>query len=106
MKVGVVGYGHIGKQHGQNILDSEQMSLEFICDPYITEEDIPDGTTLIKDFDNWIENLSASEIDLLIIATPNHLHHPMLIKAMTTYPFAGTPILAEKPIVLHKIIRY
>ena len=102
MKVAVVGYGHIGKQHCANVLGSDNMNLTHICDPYITQKDIPDGVIWIADYDSWIESLEANDIDLLIIATPNHLHHPMLVKAMTTYPFAGTPILAEKPIVLHE----
>ena len=103
MKVGVVGYGHIGKQHCKNVMDNENMELAYICDPYISVEDLPDGVepkSLIKDYDSWIDSLGEADLDLLIIATPNNLHHPMLVKAMTTYPFAGTPILIEKPVVI------
>jgi len=102
MKVAVVGYGHIGKQHCMSIKENDNLELAYICDPFISAEDLPDEvqeTSWVKDYNTFIE--SNPEIDLLIIATPNHLHYPMLEKAMTTYPFAGTPILAEKPIVLH-----
>jgi len=103
MKVGVVGFGHIGKQHCKNVMDNDELELAYICDPYIEVEDLPDGIEegcLVKDYDSWIESLTPADLDLLIIATPNHLHYPMLVKAMTTYPFAGTPILVEKPVVI------
>ena len=103
MKIGVVGYGHIGKQHCNNVMNNEDMELAYICDPYISVEELPDGIesqSLIKDYDSWIDGLGAADLDLLIIATPNNLHYPMLVKAMTTYPFAGTPILIEKPVVI------
>lgn len=103
MKIAVIGYGHIGKQHCKNVMENDNLELAYICDPYIQVEDLPDGideSCLVKDYDSWIDNLNSSDVDLLIIATPNHLHYPMLIKAMTTYPFAGTPILVEKPVVI------
>lgn len=101
MKVAVVGYGHIGKQHCINIMNNDKLELAYVCDPYIQFGDLPDGldeSCLVKDYDKFIE--SCPKIDLLIIATPNNLHYPMLEKAMTQYPFAGTPILVEKPVVI------
>ena len=43
MKVGVVGFGHIGKQHCKNVMDNDELELAYICDPYIEVEDLPDG---------------------------------------------------------------
>lgn len=62
MKVGVVGFGHIGKQHCKNVMDNEDMELAYICDPYISVEDLPDGVepkSLIKDYDSWIDSLGG-----------------------------------------------
>ena len=41
MKVGVVGFGHIGKQHCKNVMDNDELELAYICDPYIEVEDLP-----------------------------------------------------------------
>ena len=101
LNVAVVGYGHIGKQHCANVMADEEMELSFICDPHINEEDLPEGFDTkgwFKDYDTFID--CNPDVGLIIIATPNHLHYPMLEKAMTAPHFEGTPIFAEKPIVL------
>ena len=51
------------------------------------------GGTAYTDFDAM---LTAEEPDIVVVATPNHLHHPMTIAALT----AGAEVICEKPLGL------
>ena len=51
------------------------------------------GYHVYKDFDDM---LADPEVDVILIATPNHLHKEMAIKAMR----AGKHVLCEKPVMM------
>jgi predicted dehydrogenase len=51
------------------------------------------GGTAYTDFDTM---LGVEEPDIVVVATPNHLHHPMTIAALT----AGAEVICEKPLGL------
>ena len=51
------------------------------------------GGTAYTDFDSM---LALEEPDLVVVATPNHLHHPMTIATLK----AGAEVICEKPLGL------
>jgi predicted dehydrogenase len=59
--------------------------------PILGERDIPPG----KPYDSVAALLKDGPFDLVMIGSPNHLHHEHLLAAFE----AGYPIFAEKPIV-------
>lgn len=96
-KVGcaVIGYGGMGGWHTRYILESD---VAYLCgiydiDPAKIERAHTNG---IRAYSSPEELLSDSDIEIVIIATPNELHAPLAIKALR----AGKNVICEKPVVL------
>lgn len=93
-RVLVAGLGSIGRRHAR--LLSERPDVELaICDP--VEEHRNDTLAELKNsakaFSEYQVSL-AERPDAVVIATPNHLHVPMGLRAVE----AGADVLMEKPI--------
>lgn len=99
--VAVVGYGHIGKRHCENIIKNPNMDLVAVCDPFVNPQDLPKEGIWWGDLNEMIGSYlnyeSDHDIDLIIVATPNHLHFDMVKLCLE----AGYPTLAEKPLALN-----
>jgi len=96
-KIGVIGLGWMGSEHARNILANENAVLAGVADE---KKDLID--TFFKDnnfkcdsYDNY-EELLASDIDAVVIASPNGLHAQMCIEAAK----AGKHIYCEKPLAI------
>jgi len=50
-----------------------------------------------KVFDSWEELVAEPELDLVVIATPPHLHHPIALRAFEL----GKHVLCEKPLAMN-----
>ncbi len=89
---GVIGYGTMGSWHAENI-NSRIEELEVIgiydIDPEKCEKAKENG---LKVFES-AEAMLASDIDLVIIATPNNFHKYYSILAMES----GKHVVCEKP---------
>lgn len=97
VRIGLAGAGWIGREHGRNIVRNARAELAGVCDPQAenvsallkeTGVDIPES----KSF----EELLASPIDAVVIATPNAMHADMCVAAAK----AGKAIYCEKPMAL------
>lgn len=86
-KVGIIGYGHMGKIRHQAIDEVDRAKVVAISDPTITSDykAIPNLTN-----DKLIHDPS---IDAVIICTPNYLNKPLTIKALN----ANKHVFCEKP---------
>lgn len=88
IKVGIIGYGRIGKRHATHIKNTEHLELKFICDnavdnvDYLSVDDIPEA-------DN--------DMNLVSICTPNGLHGRHALAMISK----GYHVLIEKPMTLH-----
>jgi len=98
LRYGVVGTGMMGIEHLQNILALDHCVVTAVADPHGPSLDMaraavgPDAT--LATFAT-IEDLIASELcDALVIASPNHTHHSVLIPAIES----GLHLLVEKPL--------
>lgn len=84
MKFGIIGMGGIARVH-KECIDLMGGELTKKCD--IAYED---G---IRDYRQVIE----SDVDVVVIATPNYLHYPMTVDALD----AGKMVICEKPHALN-----
>ena len=95
IKLGVIGFGGMGKWHAQN---APRAGVEVIAVCDIEEkkqqEAIDMGYKLYKSAD---ELLADPEVNTVILTVPNHLHKEMCIKAAK----AGKNVITEKPAALN-----
>lgn len=93
MRVGVIGCGSIGKIHIKNLkvvgadvvaaCDIDEEELKYVKANFGVEN-------LYKDYRDLI---ARSDIDAVVVATPNYLHHRMTIDSLRE----GKHVLCEKP---------
>ena len=91
IKLGVIGYGGMGKWHVENA-PRAGVEIAAVCDndPVKQQEAIDAGLKLYKSAD---ELLADPEVNTVILTVPNYLHKDMCIKAAA----AGKNVITEKP---------
>lgn len=98
VRVGVIGAGAIAQVAHLVVLSKlEGATIVAICD-----SDVPKAQALARRFavpdvyDDIEDLLRFSELDALVVCTPNHLHEVHVVSALS----AGVPILCERPLAL------
>jgi predicted dehydrogenase len=93
LKVGVIGVGHLGKEHARIYRDLPDTELVGIADPDPAKEDKAKelGTVYYKDFRDLI-----GKVDAVSVATPTSTHYTVAKEFLKT----GIHTLIEKPITL------
>ncbi|MBQ7293088.1 MAG: Gfo/Idh/MocA family oxidoreductase [Clostridia bacterium] len=91
----VIGYGGMGGWHTRFILDNGVVNLLGIYDIK------PERCALAEEkgihaYSSFEEVLSDERVDFVVIATPNELHKPLAIEAMSR----GKHVVSEKPVTL------
>jgi len=97
IKIGLVGAGWMGSEHGRNIIKHPKATLAGICDAddaCIRKFQQATGVTC-PTFKNLAE-LLRTDIDAIVIASPNAMHAEMAIAAAK----AGKHIYCEKPMAI------
>jgi predicted dehydrogenase len=100
LRVGVAGLGYAGTTHitafskhpatqVMAIAGKEQDRLVSLSDQF----DVPKTST------DWEDLVTDPEIDIVSIATPNALHHPIAVAALN----AGKHVFCEKPLSITKL---
>ena len=110
LKVGIVGFGFMGRMHYQCWKDLEAAQVVAVCDtnPNIVEDSAKavgnfEGATADVDFSSlklyadFEKMLSEMELDALSITLPTYMHAEYSIKALQ----AGVNVLCEKPMALN-----
>lgn len=94
IKVGLIGYGHLGKWHAQKIEQHDIAELFAIVEPSIERQKLAfeahPKAKIVSDLSEVIDELEAA-----IIATPTHLHAQILKQLLK----AGVHVFCEKPLV-------
>lgn len=92
----MIGYGHIGKRHVEEINANPHAEVVAICDsdPDRLAEAKQDKALLFSSLDSFIA--SGSEADIVNICTPNGLHAKQVIRSLQ----AGYNVICEKPLAL------
>lgn len=79
VRIALLGYGFIGTMHEQA---ARACGL--------------DVTRICRSGDDWRAAVTADDVDAVVIGTPNALHHPQAIAAVT----AGKHVLIDKPMAI------
>ena len=96
IRLGILGFGNIGKVHTDNIIGGKCPSVELvaICDHKEARlEEAKEKVPSAKLFTSYEEMLKSGEIDSVLIAVPHYDHPRFAIMAMQ----AGIHTLVEKP---------
>lgn len=95
LRVGIVGVGSVADLHAKGYLDHPGAEIHAVCD---TDEDLAIQRSLdwgarryYTDYDEFVQD---SEVDAVVILTPNYLHARQAIAALE----AGKHVSMERPI--------
>ncbi len=98
IRVGMVGYGAIGFEHGTAASQVPGLEFAAVCDRNPARlEEASRAFAGIKTYRDYSQVLSDPEIDLAIISTPPNLHAPMALELLE----AGKHVVVEKPFCLN-----
>jgi len=96
LNVGIIGSGGRGRFLMQRFAKDETTQLTAVCDVY--EPNLEAGLSVAKGkakaYRRHQELLNAKDIDIVIIATPEHWHAQMVLDALA----AGKDVYVEKPL--------
>ena len=93
LRVAVVGCGAIGSLHAQAIVQSRHARLTAACDVEPERADSVAAPVRANVYDDVEELLSAELLDVVMVATPEHLHLAPVVKSIE----AGCHVFCEKP---------
>ena len=95
-RLALIGYGGMGKQHLKLLANVERMEIAGIYD--IDEEKNREAQQNQIDVYASLEEIWKDDsVDVVLIATPNHVHKDIAIEAMR----AGKHVICEKPVALN-----
>lgn len=96
MRYAVIGSGNMGQEHIRNLQLLPGAAVVALADPDagMRERAAALAGGGVRVFADHKELLAAGGVDALIIASPNHTHHAVLMDALAT----ALPILVEKPL--------
>jgi len=98
IRYGVIGTGMMGSEHIHNVMAVDGAVVTAVCDPHPESLEwarIAVGPTAdLAEFDDHHEMLDSGLVDAVVIASPNHTHHRILLDAIER----PVHILMEKPL--------
>lgn len=95
IKLGIIGYGGMGKWHGENA-PRAGVEIAAVCD--ISEETQQQAKERgFKTYVSADELLADPEVNTVILTVPNYLHKEMCLKAAA----AGKNVITEKPAAMN-----
>ncbi len=94
-KIAIVGYGGMGSWHHKNIARVENLTVAgaYDIDPERLRLARENG---IRGYESLDELLRGPAVDIVLVATPNHVHKELSIAALN----AGKHVVCEKPAML------
>ncbi len=97
LRVGMLGYGAIGFEHGTAATQVPGLEFAAVCDRNPARlEEASKAFPGIKTYGDARQVREDSDIDLVIVSTPPNLHAPMAIQMLE----AGKHVVVEKPFCL------
>jgi predicted dehydrogenase len=94
--MGVVGLGKMGLSHLSIFRAHPDVELVAVCDSTGYVLDVLSKYTGVRTYKDLPAMLAAEQLDAVVIATPSHLHAPMVRTALE----AGVHVFCEKPFTL------
>ncbi len=97
IRVGMVGYGAIGFEHGTAAQKVPGLEFSAVCDRNLSRlEEASKAFPGVKTYQDSRQVQKDPDIDLVIISTPPNLHASMALEMME----AGKHVVVEKPFCL------
>jgi len=96
LRLGVIGCGGMANSHMDALLpikQTDQVEIAAVCDVYQKRMDAAVQKTGARPITRYAELLSQKDLDYVLIATPEHWHHRMILDAID----AGKHVYVEKP---------
>jgi scyllo-inositol 2-dehydrogenase (NADP+) len=95
IKLGIIGFGGMAHWHAENApkTDVVQVVAAYDVDPSRLSEAMERGWRAYEDLESF---LTDDEINVVLVATPNHVHRYLATMAMR----AGKHVVCEKPVTL------
>ena len=96
MQIGLIGSGGRGRTVMRRFTRHADVTIAGVCDVYEPnlEQGLSDAGGGSRAYRNYQQLLANKEIDAVIIASPEHWHHRMLLDAIA----AGKDVYIEKPL--------
>jgi predicted dehydrogenase len=97
-RAGIVGTGWwTGLEHLPGLQSRGDVEVTALCgrDPARLAA-LADRFGIARRFTDWRELASAGDLDVVVIVTPNVLHHPVAVAALSS----GAHVICEKPLAL------
>ncbi len=95
LRVGVVGLGWAGETHVKAYAGLPNVEVVAVADPRSERlNDIGKTYGITNLYTDYTELIARDDIDIVSVATPNHLHAPVTIAALE----GGKHVLCEKPL--------
>ena len=98
LRYGVIGTGMMGREHLANIAHLDDATVTAVSDPHPPSLELarltigPDRG--LATFSDHRDLLESGLCDVVVIASPNHTHHEVLLDVLD----AGVHVLVEKPL--------
>lgn len=98
LNIGIVGMGWIAKNvHVPILYGNSHVKKIYFYDPYFHDENYISQYKLYK-HSSYEDMLNESNISLIIICTPNHLHFEQIVKGLESKKY----VFCEKPLCIKK----
>ena len=95
LRAGVVGLGWAGEQHLKNYQRMPNVEVKAIAGLEVERLRQLGNDYGVSDlYESWEDLVARDDLDIVSVATPNHLHAPISIAAFD----AGKHVLCEKPL--------
>ena len=97
VRYGVIGAGMMGVEHMVNLQHLEGAVVTAVADPVQAQLDLARlvmGDAPLATFSNHRDLLASGLCDAVVIASPNHTHHGVLLDVLST----PHHVLVEKPL--------
>lgn len=96
MRLAILGYGFIADLHARAARDCGLAISVVAGHRRAAAATFADQHGALRATDDWVEAVTAADVDAVVIGTPNALHHPQAMEAIT----AGKHVLVEKPMAV------
>lgn len=96
LKVGIIGQGRSGRNIHGNLLAQIRTyyKIAAVADSIPERQRRAEQDYDCKAYNNWEEMVAAEELDLVVNASPSHLHFPISLELLNR----GFHVLCEKPL--------
>ena len=94
VKCGIVGFGFIGPHHAEAMRRLGFVEVAAVCSNEPATREKAARLHIPKFYDSYEELIADPEIDVVDVATPTYLHHPVAMAAMAR----GKHVIVDKPL--------